>query len=165
MSTNLILPWQHPAVILHSQHLCRSFAHWTVKDLIDPHLEPGHLARCLYEAKFAVLSHGLEVDPVLNYGNHVALDLWQMTWSEFTQMPSRLTAEPMEREERDRLLAIAAAQNYISDYRGVRIASNGARFEIINAMIWDVIDHNGQKLGQAAMFDRWQGCQKPVITP
>jgi hypothetical protein len=160
MSTNLILPWQHPAVILYSQHLCQSFAHWTGQDLVDPDLESEARARCLYEAKFAVLSHGLEADPVLNYGNQVALDLWQMSWSEFTQMPSRLTAEPMEREERDRLLAMAAAQNYISGYRGVRIASSGARFEIIDAMIWDVVDQNGQKLGQAAMFDRWQPVQK-----
>ncbi|MBW4551489.1 MAG: MEKHLA domain-containing protein [Aphanocapsa sp. GSE-SYN-MK-11-07L] len=156
MSTNIILPWQDPAVIRHSQHLCQSFAHWTGQNLLASHHNPETQARYLYEAAFAVLSHGLEADPILNYGNQVALNLWQMTWQAFTQMPSRLTAEPMERTERDRLLAMAAAQNYISGYRGVRIASTGARFEIIDAMIWDLIDQRGQKLGQAARFNRWQ---------
>ena len=53
---------------------------------------------------FVVASHGLQDDPILNYGNQVALDLWEMNWEQFTQTPSRLTAEPVNREERARML-------------------------------------------------------------
>lgn len=39
------------------------------------------------------MSHGLEVDPVFNYANQCALDLFEMTWEDFIKLPSRLSAE------------------------------------------------------------------------
>jgi len=32
----------------------------------------------MFEAPFVLISHGTEDDPILNYGNRVALWLWQM---------------------------------------------------------------------------------------
>lgn len=156
MSFRLSLPWQEPGVLEHSQLLCASFHHWSGVYLVAPELSASDQAQALFQADFVVLSHGLEIDPILNYGNQAALNLWQLNWQEFTRMPSRLTAEPMERQERDRLLQEAASQGYIKGYRGIRIASTGRRFEIANAHIWDLLAPNGQKRGQAAMFDRWQ---------
>jgi MEKHLA domain len=156
MSLDLLPPWQEPAVIQHSQLLCASFRHWSGESLVSPELSALDQAQALFRTKFAVLSHGLEADPILNYGNQVALDLWQLDWQQFTQMPSRFTAEPLERQERDRLLQQAADQGYITGYRGIRIANNGQRFEIANAQIWDLLSADGQKRGQAARFDRWQ---------
>jgi hypothetical protein len=164
MVSDSCVPWQQELVIQHSRFLCQSFQKWTGEALVEL---PDDLvmstcsdldlaiAQALFNAPFAVLSHGLETDPILSYGNQTALTLWQMSWADFTQMPSRLTAEPISRQERDRLLTEAASQGFISGYRGVRIASTGARFWIENAMIWDVLDDLGNKRGQAARFDTW----------
>lgn len=51
-----------------------------------------------------VVSHQTQADPVLCYGNRRALSLWEMDLPTLTSTPSRLTAEPLERAERQRLL-------------------------------------------------------------
>jgi hypothetical protein len=45
---------------------------------------------------------------------------------------------------------------YISDYRGIRIASTGDRFYIDQAIIWNVVDKDGKLWGQAATFANWE---------
>jgi len=37
----------------------------------------------------------------------------------------------------------------------VRIASTGRRFLVENALIWNVVDEKGQRVGQAATFSQW----------
>jgi hypothetical protein len=149
-----IPPWQHPEVIEHSHRLVHSFWHWTGEKLI-PDLDAAEAAHQLFESPFVLLSHGLEADPILNYGNQAALDLWQMDWDSLTRMPSRLTAEPMERQARAMLLAQAATSGLIQNYCGVRINRTGQRFLIENAIIWDVFDETGSRCGQAAQFTDW----------
>lgn len=114
------------------------------------------LAQQLFHWSQPVLSHGCEADPILNYGNHAALTLWELPWTELVQLPSRLTAEPIAQEERARLLAEAARQGYANNYSGVRISRSGRRFRIENAWIWTVLDERGTPVGQAATFDQWQ---------
>lgn len=152
MSTSV---WERPELVRHAGDLVRSFHQLVGRDLLPPDATPADLAAMLRDAPFVVLSHGLEADPVLNYGNRAALALWEMDFAELTRMPSRTTAEPMLREERERLLAVAAAKGYIDDYAGVRISASGRRFRIENAIIWNVQDASGAPLGQAATFDRW----------
>ena len=152
----MVRPWQQPTVIQHSQRLLRSFQHWLDRPLLDVTGSPLEAAEALFHAPFIVVSHGTQADPILNYGNRQALALWEMDWAQFTQTPSRLTAEPVEQEERDRLLAQAQAQGYISDYKGIRISSTGRRFWIQDVVIWDVLDEQNQRCGQAAGFDRWE---------
>ena len=89
----------------------------------------------LFTAPFVVVSHGTQADPILNYGNHTALNLWEMTWEQLTQMPSRLTAEPMHRDERAPFMARVRSQGYVGGYRGVRISSSRKRFMIDDAII------------------------------
>ena len=55
------------------------------------------LARALYEAPFALVSHNTDSDPRFNYANRTALTLFEMNWNEFTTLPSRMSAEPMLR--------------------------------------------------------------------
>lgn len=148
-------PWQQPAIICHSQRLLRSFRHWTGTALLDVTGSPATIAEQLFHAPFVVVSHGTEADPVLNYGNQMALQLWQMDWHQLTHTPSRYTAEPMEREERARLLQQAKEQGYISNYQGIRISSTGERFWIQDVVIWDVLDEQAGCCGQAAMFAKW----------
>ena len=103
-----------------------------------------------------MVSHGTGPDPVLNYGNALALTLWEMTWEELTQTPSRLTAEHVHREERARLLARTREQGFVDDYSGVRISKTGRRFRIERAIVWNLNDAEGRPVGQAATFDRWK---------
>lgn len=135
--------------IQQAQRLITSFQHWTGKPLIET-------PEALFEAPFVVVSHGTEPDPIFNYANRQALDLWEMDWDTFTQLPSRYSAEPISQEERSRLLAQAKAQGYISDYRGVRISSTGKRFWIEDVILWTVLDELDQPCGQAATFSSWK---------
>ena len=79
-----------------------------------------------------------------------------MDWNTFTQTPSRLTAEPVNREERARMLQQAQTQGYISDYRGVRISRTGKRFLVEKATIWNIQKPDGTALGQGATFSTWE---------
>lgn len=73
-----------------------------------------------------------------------------------TSTPSRLTAEPMHRDERAQLMTRAARDGFVDDYRGIRISSSGKRFLIERAIIWNLIDADGQRVGQAATFSQWK---------
>jgi hypothetical protein len=160
----MLVPWQQPEVIKHTECLMRSYHHWTGLKLLSGTYLPEDSARQLFEASFVLVSHGVEVDPILNYGNQVALNLWQVTWQELTSMPSRLTAESPSREERARLLERVTTDGYISDYFGVRISKSGKRFMIMQATVWNLIDENGAYCGQAAMFKDWKYIDK-LTTP
>jgi hypothetical protein len=153
----MLSPWKSPATIHHTQCLLNSYRHWFNQDLLpNPSPDPEAAAHQLFCAPFVVLSHGTEVDPILNYGNQAALTLWEMEWPDFTQMPSRLTAEPDLREVRSQLLATAAQQGYLTGYKGIRISKTGQRFFIQNATIWRVLDEAGNVYGQAATFEHWK---------
>lgn len=138
-----------------SQLLLDSFYHWTGRELVERTGSEEAQAQSLFTAPFVVVSHGTEEDPVLNYGNRMALELWEMTWAQLTSTPSRLTAEPVNQAERERMLARASARGFIDDYRGVRISGTGRRFLVEDAIVWNVVDATDKKQGQAATFSRW----------
>jgi MEKHLA domain. len=139
----------------HAQLLLNSFRHLTGRELFEPRSTPLEDAIQLWNAPFVVLSHTPEADPIFNYGNRTALRLFEMTWQELTQLPSRYSAEALERSERERLLNTVAKQGYIDHYQGVRIAKSGRRFMIKQAVVWNLIDAQGNYLGQAASFAHW----------
>lgn len=101
-------------------------------------------------ASFALLMHNGGADPVFQYANARARELFGYTLAEFRQLPSRLSAEPDKREERARMLEQAATSGYFEGYQGIRIAKDGRRFRIVEAVIWQVHDTDGQQIGQAA---------------
>jgi hypothetical protein len=158
MNTNNIEPWLQKELLQHIQLLLYSFHHWTGNNLIPitNYQSPVEIANLLFNANLVVVSHGTQADPILNYGNQKALDLWKMDWHTFISTPSRYTAEVMECSEREQLLAQAKSQGYISNYRGIRIASTGDRFYIDQAIIWNVVDEEGKLWGQAATFRNWE---------
>ena len=135
--------------------LLDSYALWLKQELIDRSGDIEAQSERLFLAPFVVVSHVESPDPILNYGNQHALDLWEMTWAEFTATPSRLTAEPVNREERARTLHQVAAHGFVTDYQGVRISRTGRRFLVERATVWNVLDQHGNKRGQAATFTEW----------
>lgn len=141
--------------ITHSGALLNSYRNRTGRELIARGGDAAEEAERLLSAPFVVVSHGTEADPMLNYGNRVALALWEMTPEQLLNTPSRLTAEPMLREARERLLAQTARDGFVSGYEGVRISATGRRFRISNVTIWNVTDTQGKPAGQAASFARW----------
>lgn len=124
-------------------------------ELLDSYRQHTGRSLCgldeLYQAPFAVLAHGTEQPPVLWYGNQRALDLWKMSFADFTCMPSLRTAEPDRRDERERLLREVRERGICLDYTGVRVASDGGRFRIEKAAVWNVLGAEGRVVGQAAM--------------
>jgi hypothetical protein len=147
--------WRRPWVIEWTQYLLDSYVRLVKEELIPREGTPLEQAEGLFKSWFVVASHGLQEDPLLNYGNQAALDLWEMDWEQFTQTPSRLTAEPVNREERARMLEQARTHGYISDYRGIRISLSGKRFLVERATVWNVQKPDGTTLGQAATFSDW----------
>jgi len=145
----------HRFLVTWSQWLLDSFRRWTGRDLLIRTGTPDAQAQALFAAPFVVVSHGIEADPLLNYGNQQALDLWELSWAQLTSTPSRLTAEAMNRDERTRMLAVAEQQGYYSGYRGIRVSSTGKRFLVEDATVWNVVDGRGIRVGQAATFARW----------
>lgn len=154
-------PWKDAGIQQWCGLLLESYGHWTKRALMPPAGTPEERARALFEAPFVVVSHGMEADPVLNFGNRVALDLWEMPWDQFTRTPSRVTAEPPDQAERARMLAQAEERGFIDDYRGVRISARGKRFLVHRAVVWKVVDGAGRKRGQAATFDSWTFVRNP----
>lgn len=131
--------------------IAESFQRLTGKTLVDDPSPEG-----LWNAPRVIAAHGTEADPVFFYGNRMALEVFAMDFSSFTQLPSRYSAEPVNRQERARLLERVSRDGFIDDYSGVRISAKGQRFQIAQAVVWNLIDAEGRVHGQAATFDRWR---------
>lgn len=137
----------------HAALLLESFQRLVGRPLIDAAATPEDTARTLFYAPLIVVSHGAEADPILNYGNAVALKLWETDWDAFTKTPSRHTAEPMLREARDRLFDKVNTNGFADNYEGIRITTSGKRFKIKDGIIWSLIDGDGKPFGHAATFE------------
>lgn len=133
--------------------ITESYQRLTGKPLIPAGSDP---AAALWTLPQIVLAHSTEDDPVFFYGNRLALELFEVSPEQIIAMPSRLSAEPMLREEREALLERVSRDGYIDDYQGVRISSTGQRFMIKAATVWNLIDEHGVNHGQAATFSQWE---------
>ncbi|MGF6959175.1 PAS domain S-box-containing protein [Paraburkholderia youngii] len=109
----------------------------------------------LYEhAPFAVLAHNTDPDPVFIYGNKAAQRRFGYSWNEITRLPSRLSAEAPNREERQQFLERVQQLGYETNYRGVRVTKSGERFIIEQATLWQLLDADGTLHGQAVVIPR-----------
>ncbi len=144
--------WLSPWICLLDESLYRlSGRHLPGRELPD-----AEFARRLWQAPFVLLSHDAGTDPRFNYANLTALRLWECDWERMIGMPSRLSAEPGQREERARLLERVSRRGWIDDYHGARISRSGRRFEIRDVLVWNLADGRGRPCGQAAMFSSWR---------
>lgn len=147
------LPPSDPALDAKLRQLVASHQRFTGKALI-PHLpaDDAGLRAALWNAPFAIVAHGTEADPIFFYGNRYALEHFEMSFADFTRLPSRLSAEPVNQESREKSLRMVAEQGYIDGYSGMRISSSGRRFMISQCTIWNIVDAAGTQCGQAAVF-------------
>jgi len=133
---------------LTSNELLPSFS---LKEGVDG-AQVASLRLALWKAPFAIVAHGVEADPVFFYGNRIALALFGMSFDEFTCLPSRCSAEPLDQKERAALLEKVNSIGFVDDYSGMRIAKSGKRFMLRGATVWNLLDEVGAYHGQAARF-------------
>jgi hypothetical protein len=142
----------------HAYLLADSYARMTGKPLIEgfnANISSLDYVGLLWNAPVAIVSHGIESDPVFNYGNALALRLFEYNWEAFTQLPSRFSAEADQREVRAELLAQVSKYGFFEDYHGIRVSQHGKRFRILDASIWNVVDVHGVNHGQAAIIRKY----------
>ena len=110
----------------------------------------------ILKADFALLSHGTETDPLFNFGNDLALTLFERSFEDFVRLPSRKSSGQTRDEDRIRLLEEVTRNGFIENYSGIRVSASGRRFEISDAVVWNVIDESGSYRGQAAKISTWR---------
>jgi hypothetical protein len=140
----------------HAGIIRNSYRQLLGKELIPEAQTNEQFARLLFYAPFTIISHDTEIDPVFNYANLKALELFELGWEELTRLPSRLSAEAANQAKRDRLLAEVTSKGYIDCYSGIRVSKTGKRFLIKNAVIWNLRDEYCRYKGQAACFKQWE---------
>lgn len=135
--------------------LAGSYARILGKPLVPDPMPVAEATAWLYKhAPFAILAHNTAPDPVFIYGNKAAQQRFEYDWDAITNLPSRLSAEAPNREERQRFLERVQRLGYESGYKGVRITRSGKRFMIEEATLWQMFDADGVLHGQAVIIPR-----------
>lgn len=148
-------PVSVPEIYLEPAHrkrillIASSYRRLLGADLVET---DGDMLEALWCAPRAILAHGTEADPILFFGNAYALRVFETDVEHLLRMPSRLTAEAPLREERQALLDQVSKRGFIDNYAGVRITAQGRRFNIEQAVVWNLADEDGRVHGQAATF-------------
>jgi hypothetical protein len=110
----------------------------------------------MWEAPRGIVAHGTEPEPRFFYANRIALELLAMTADEFIGTIANRLAEPVLREESMRLTAGLAQHDIVDIYAVVGLATNGRRFAISDAQIWNIVDRHGGRHGLGTTFAEWQ---------
>lgn len=147
-------------IAAYNRLMADSFFQFTGTEIVPGarDLDDGVLAEDIFLGPVPIVSHGTEADPTFRYGNVQALKLWEMAWEDFIGLPSRCSAEPESdiQIDRNRLLKSALDKGFVDNYSGIRISSQGRRFEIRNTVLWNVVDRDGTRHGQAAFIRDWR---------
>jgi hypothetical protein len=138
----------------HALLINQSYQHWTGQYLISTN-DPEEVLVMLNTASFAVVSHGLETPPVFNYGNLLALQIFEYSFEQFIQLPSQESANPAQRDERAAMFDKLKTTGYDDSYSGVRVTASGREFTMQNAEVWTLVDPMGRTHGHAAKFSDW----------
>lgn len=160
-----------PALIAHTELILTSYRRALGSKLLDDLLDPDvreeeddetftlareSRAKALYEAPFVVVSHGIEENPLFDYANQAAQRMFKLSWPELVGRPSKESAEADAQRERDELLRQVEEKGYYTGYTGTRVDSRGRRLTIQDATVWNLTDEQGNLVGQAATYPRWQ---------
>ena len=125
-------------------------------EIVDFSLSLEKQAKQVFSADYVLLAHNASNEPIFNYANQTALNLFEMPWDEFTNMSSKYSAESDEQGEREKFLADVREHGYSKNYSGIRISKTGRRFEIKNVILWNVYDAENNRIGQAALFKEYE---------
>lgn len=104
--------------------------------------------------RFAVLSHGNQSDPIYNYVNAAGFRVFRWPEEVYYRLPSRKSApEGSARNERAKVIddTVAGDTTYIGE--AVRVRYPNATVTLRNAILWNVYDDDGYRVGQTVLFD------------
>ncbi len=110
-------------------------------------------AEALWSAPYAVLAHDTKSPPEFFYANARTLGLFKRSAAQMIGLPSYQSALPDAREDRAAMFARLETHDVVKGYSGTRVAADGTRFRIVDAVIWNLRDDAGTLHGQAARID------------
>ena len=102
------------------------------------------------ECLFPIASH--DTNGFFNYLNKAALSLFKVTKDQVIGRSTTMTAPKSEQKQRNELLNQVNSHGFIDNYKGIRVTSDGELFQIEDATIWNVVDKNSHKMGQAVII-------------
>lgn len=150
-----------PSLTSLCQAIVASYYRWTQRELIPGlnsnvyGMDACVVTERIFEHNAVVLAHNTAADPTFVFANRTAMNLWEYSWLEIIGLPSRFTAEADLRPIREQLLARVREYGFIDDYSGIRVSKSGRRFRIERATVWNILDADDQRIGQAATFQNW----------
>jgi PAS domain-containing protein len=135
--------------------LTQSYERLLGRSLVPEGMSTQDAAKWLYEdAPFGILAHTPDADPIFMYGNKAVQKRFEYSWEEIIRLPSRLSAEAPNREERQQFLDRVTREGYSTGYRGIRVTKTGKRFMIEDATLWQLFDEHGTVRGQAVIIPK-----------
>jgi len=120
------------------------------------------LTEAIFNAPFVLLIHNRfqdgVTDPAFIYGNRAALSLFEASWKQFVGMPSRKSAvnDAAAQQDRDAHIDAAATAGVVYNLSGVRQSLKGKLFTIKGTTLWNIEDADGELMGQAAVFTKYE---------
>lgn len=104
--------------------------------------------------RFVVLSHGNQTDPIYNYENAAGFRVFRWPAERYYKLPSRYSApEGANRQAREAMIDSTVAQDVIYIDEAVRVRYPNATVTLRDAILWNVYDDDGNRVGQTALFD------------
>jgi MEKHLA domain len=106
--------------------------------------------------RFAVLSHGVQEDPIYLYFNRAAFGTFQFPEQVAYKTPSRYSAPPGPERDvtRARQVDAAVQHDHTVIPEAIRQTHHGNLIRVRNIILWNVYDENGDRVGQTAIYDR-----------
>ena len=137
-------------LLTHLEIIKNSFTLLTSRDL--PLGSNDNLITAFDQCSFPIASHDNSSEPLFNYANRAALNLFKMTLKEMMGLPSKASALPVDQEERSLILEQVIKYGFIEHYQGKRVASDQSIFHIQDATVWNLLDHEKKHYGQAVII-------------
>jgi hypothetical protein len=148
--------WMKADVIKHCKLIEKNYKFWTGKELFEAKLTESELSEKMYHAPFVVLSHGTQADPIYNYVNLKAQELWEFTWDEMIKLPSRRSAGTNETAERLELIREGQEKGITFTEKALRESRSGKKFYIKNVVLFNLLGEGGEYAGQCAIYNDWE---------
>ena len=105
-------------------------------------------------SRFAVLSHGNQTDPIYNYVNAAGFRVFRWPAEDYYRLPSRKSApEGSARQQRARVIDDTVASDITYIQEAVRVRYPNATVTLRDAILWNVYDDAGYRVGQTVLFD------------
>jgi hypothetical protein len=112
-------------------------------------------AQELHEStRFAVLSHGNQTDPVYSYVNAAGFLVFRWPEHVYYQLPSRYSApDGTHRAARAHVVDSTVAQDVKFISEAVRVRYPNETVTLRDAILWNVYNDAGYRVGQTVLFD------------